>query len=471
MRSISITRRLVGTLLLLEFLSTLALVLAASFHEYHVQTQSFDASLVADAESLMGSVQDAEDKDDNVLLDMRTVHVTRNAVYRVEDERGRVLGTVGDVGQAYAAFATLPGFHNQKISRHWYRFYTLHSIRIVDPGDPDGGTVHHIKVVYGAPSEHVWKEVVEEIRFYTIAGIVLSGLIAILIVRVIRRRLAPVHQLAMEAEKINCGNWQFSAPESAKETEELRPLAKVLEAALERVQLSFEQQQRFTNDAAHELKTDLTIVKSSLQLLSMRRRSVQEYDAGLALILQDFTRLENTVQQLLTLARLEQATGNNFNETGPACSLREAAEEAAAQISPFAQLKAIQITIEAAPHTVVPLNRRDAVLLCSNLLMNAVQHTPESGRVFLRISNEDGKIALTVQDWGEGISEEEQPHLFHPFYRSDISRSRESGGTGLGLAICKAICENAGGSIAISNHAEGGVLVTAVFLAHLVPAS
>lgn len=448
---------------MLEFVSALALVFVAAYHEYHVQTQSFDASLEADAESIMGAVQDAEDKDNNVLLDLRTVHIARNALYRVEDERGRVLGTTGEVRRAFTAFAMLPGFHNQEISGRRYRFYTLHALRIVDPADPNGGTIHHITVVYGAPSKYVWSEVLEEIRFYTIASTLISGVIAILIIRVIKRRLAPVHQLAAQAERINSTNWRFHAPESALETVELRPLAKVLEAALERVQRSFEQQKRFTNDAAHELKTDLTIVKSSLQLLSMRRRTVEEYDAGIALSLQDFTRLEDTVQKLLTLARLEQSAGTNLNgESQPSCSLLEAAEEASYQIRPFAQLKSIQLTVESAIPAFVPLHRRDAILLCSNLLMNAVQHTPGAGRVLLGIAHHADKVVLTVRDWGEGILDEDRPYLFHPFYRSDMSRSRESGGTGLGLAICKAICDNSGSTIDIANHAERGVLVTII---------
>lgn len=469
MRSISITRRLVGTLLLIEFVSVLALIGAASLHEYHVQTQSFDAELVADSESLMGAVQDAEDTDDSVLLDLRTVHVRKSAVFQVEDEQGHVLGAAGDVGPAFAAFAAHPGFHNQKVSGRWYRFYTLHGLRIIDPGDPDGGKTHQITILYGTPSAHVWHEVLEEIRFYAIAGAVLSVITAILIVGVIRRRLAPVYELAAEAERIHSANWHFHAPESAIETIELRPLARALESALERVQRSFEQQKRFTSDAAHELKTDLAIVKSSLQLLSMRKRSMEEYDAGLARSMQDFTRLEDTVQKLLTLARLEQSTGTSLNEESrPSCSLREAAEEAMYQIRPFAQLKSIEIILDAdSSMPVVPVDRRDAVLLCSNLLMNAVQHSSRGGRVHLELLHKTDNVTLTLRDWGEGIREEDRPYLFHSFYRSDISRSRESGGTGLGLSICKAICDNSGGTIDISNHAEGGVLVAVNFPAYV----
>jgi hypothetical protein len=79
-RSISITRRLVGTLLILELLSALTLIAAVTIHEYQVQLEAFDASLVAASESLMGAVQDAEDVNDNLLLDLRTACIDKDAV-------------------------------------------------------------------------------------------------------------------------------------------------------------------------------------------------------------------------------------------------------------------------------------------------------------------------------------------------------------------------------------------------------
>ena len=94
--SLSITRRLVITVLILELLSAVALIAAITVHEWSVQLEIFDGSLVASAESLMGAVQDTEDEGDNVMLDMRGVRVARHAVFRVEDERGGVLGFAGD---------------------------------------------------------------------------------------------------------------------------------------------------------------------------------------------------------------------------------------------------------------------------------------------------------------------------------------------------------------------------------------
>lgn len=460
-RSVSITRRLVVTVLLLELLSALALIVVVTVHERHVELKAFDATLVGAAESLMGAVQDAEDEGDNVLLDLRSVQLNRDAIYRVEDEHGRVLGSASRSAMLSRFLLDSPGFYEAKVGHIHYRFFVFHGIRIIDPGKPGGGTNHNISILYGMPVGRVWHEVIESIRFFVIATALLLGATAILMVWLVRRHLLPVHELAHEADRISSGNWNFDAPLSAKETVELRPLARALESALTRVHLSFEQQKRFTNDAAHELKTDVAIVKSSLQLLSMRKRTVDEYSEGLALSLDDFTRLESTVQKMLTLARLEQlADSDGPDQVQPACSIRDAVEEAVHQSKPFAELKMIEVTVDVVDEATVQLDRRDALLLCSNILVNALQHSLEGGKVQLTVTRHRTDIALTIKDWGEGISEEDRPYLFDPFYRGDVSRSRKSGSTGLGLSICKAICGRVGGSIEISNHQAGGALVT-----------
>jgi signal transduction histidine kinase len=242
---------------------------------------------------------------------------------------------------------------------------------------------------------------------------------------------------------------------------ELRPLANALESALARVHRSFEQQKRFTSDAAHELKTDVAIVKSSLQLLSMRKRTLDEYSHGLAVSLDDFTRLESTVQKLLTLARLEQPPEpGTAGRVLPSCSLHDAITESVQQSMPLADLKAVEIVLDSAEDPWVPLDRHDAVLLCSNILVNALQHSHGHGKIHINLARHEERVIFTVRDGGEGILEQDRPYIFDPFYRGDISRSRKSGGTGLGLSICKAICERGGGSIEISNHQTGGALVT-----------
>ncbi len=462
--TISITRRLVGMVLGLELLSSVALIVAIGFHERHIQGKAFDAALMGTAQSVMGGVQDADDVGDNVLLDLRGVRLDMGAIFRVEDDKGRVLGSSGVIPELRSAPWGPPDFRQASVDGRSYRFVVLHGVRIIDPGTPSGGTSHAVTVTYGIPDGRVWHETLEATRFFALATLVLLGGTAMVMVWLVRRQLSPLHQLASAAQKIDSNDWSFNPPEMAKRTVELRPLIAALDAALARLRRSFEQQKRFTNDAAHELKTDVAIVKSSIQLMTMRRRTAEQYEQGLALSLDDFTRLEMTVQRLLTLARLEQPNPRpeEMNGARPTSSLRDAVEEAMMQNRPLAELKGIEIEFEAQVpgDSQVGIDRRDAVILCSNILHNALQHSREGGRVDIGLGVEGQVLQLTIRDRGEGIAEEDLRYIFDPFYRGDPSRSRKSGGTGLGLSICKAICDRSGGAIAVVNHPGGGALAT-----------
>ena len=132
------------------------------------------------------------------------------------------------------------------------------------------------------------------------------------------------------------------------------------------------------------------------------------------------------------------------------------------QNRPLAELNGIEVGFEPQipSDAQVGIDRRDAVLLCSNVLHNALQHSRERGTVDIGLKVEGQAVRLTIRDRGEGIADEDLRYIFEPFYRGDPSRSRKSGGTGLGLSICKAICDKSGGTIEVVNHAEGGALVT-----------
>jgi signal transduction histidine kinase len=459
---VSIARRLTLTVLVLEIFSAITLIGAITVNERHTELKAFDATLRGTADSIMGAVQDAENETGDVILDMRGVQLAKDAVLRVEDERGKIIGSVGNIPtQATLRASGASTFQNVQVRGRNYRFVIHHGLRILDPEEPSGGIRRTITIIYGAPVDHVWHEVLEAIRFFAIATAILLGITALGMVWLLRRGLSPLHELAQQAERITTKAWQFESPASAKRTEELRPLANALEAALNRLQRSFEQQRRFTSDAAHELKTDVAIVKSSLQLLSMRKRTVEEYSRGLALGLDDFTRLEMTVQKMLTLARLEQPPEIYGQQATPlSCSLRDVIEETVHQSRSFADLKEVTMKMQIISNAQAPIDRHDALLLCSNVLLNALQHSPPQSTVDIEMTVTEGRASLTVQDEGEGIANEDRLHLFEPFYRGDLSRSRKSGGTGLGLSICKAICERAGGSIQISNSAIAGALVT-----------
>ena len=106
------------------------------------------------------------------------------------------------------------------------------------------------------------------------------------------------------------------------------------------------------------------------------------------------------------------------------------------------------------PGVIVPLPPEDCALLLSNLLLNAIQHSPPESTVELRMAIEAQTAVLVIQDHGDGIPAEALPHVFDRFYRGDPSRTRNTGGTGLGLAIAKALVNKAGGSIEIDSQPD-----------------
>lgn len=450
--SASITRRITFSVLALEFLAALVLIATVANHERDVQFTVFKTNLRASANALFGTLQESETKDGSIALDPSGLSLPAAAVYRVSDGNGSVLGLQGPAPLIDVA----PGaFTKLRVQGQPYLFYSMNGERAIDPGKPFA-VYHHVSILYGLPTKRVWQEVAEAVRFFALATLALLGTTAFFLTWLIRKLLAPVRELAIEADRINTDTWVFHAPHSSKRFRELRPLASAIEKSIHRLQRSFEQQRRFTSDAAHELKTDLAITKSSLQVLGMKRRTVEEYEYGLAGALEDQKRLESTVQKMLALARVEQAPMSQ----NQSCDLSEVVLESVVLSQPFAELRGVTIVRSDPGQCVqVPIGREDALLLCANVLMNALQHSPSHSGVDVMMTETPGSVCLKVRDRGPGIEEEDRPLLFDAFYRGDTSRSRETGGTGLGLSICKAICDRSGGSISITNDPDGGALV------------
>ncbi len=117
-------------------------------------------------------------------------------------------------------------------------------------------------------------------HFYAFGSLLLLLITGPLIAWVLHRGLLPLRQLAALAGQVSANSWEFSPPASARETAELAPMTNALENTLQRLQRSFEQQRTFVSDSAHELKTAVAVVKSSLQLLELKQRTPAEYHAG-----------------------------------------------------------------------------------------------------------------------------------------------------------------------------------------------
>jgi signal transduction histidine kinase len=457
MKRSSLTRQLIGGVLLAELICAAVFAFVAVGHEMHGRRRAFDVMLRGRADSLLGAVQDAEDPDDNVVVDPTELVLPSQDVYAVLNPAGRVLGQSPAAPPALfkgSGGSNKPVYFNFKANGTWYGAIRFDGMRVIDRDDK-GGLRRPVTVFYASPTRDLWHGAVAAVRFYVAAGALLLAITGIVLVWFLRRRLSPLQELAAIAGRVSVHSWEFVPPGAVLRTSELAPIALSIEELLKGMRQSFERQRQLTGDAAHELKTSVAVLKSSLQLLSMNPRTAEQYEAGLEGLLLDTERTEDLASRMLALARLEEAPP----EPSESSELKAAVHTIAERLSPLAALKQVALEVSGEETGKVAMHADDAEVLCSNLLMNALQHSAPTGHVSATVQTYDGVTELRVVDNGEGIPEAALPHVFERFYRADRSRSRNSGGAGLGLSICKAIVERANGSIHIQSAVGKGTEV------------
>jgi heavy metal sensor kinase len=264
--------------------------------------------------------------------------------------------------------------------------------------------------------------------------------------------LTPVDVLSSTAERISGSSLKTRVSLKVPYTEFQR-LSAVFNAMLERLQRMFEAQRRFIDDAAHELKTPLSVIKGSLEVALKKARSADEYREILIGNLDQVERLNALTRPLLMLAQFARET--------PPVHLQPLAvepllKELIGELALLAEDRGIRLTLDTACPPWVLGDERWLRHLFINLLDNALRHTPRGGNVTVRIGQQGTAAEIAVEDTGAGIAREHLPHIFERFYRADRARGRDSGGTGLGLAIVKEIAEAHHGTIHVQSDVGKG---------------
>ncbi len=458
MKTKSIIRRATAIVLTIELLCGLGFALTAILHERLARLRALDVTLQGRSDSLAGAIRDAEDPEDKVIVDPEEFSPQPGELFAVYDTDGKLVGASQE-STPILALQLQEGFRSVRSNQHQYRVLQRKAMRIVDHDEGAGtGVRRQITVLYAMRTDHLWHEILEAVRFYLLMSIVLLCLTAVLIVLSLRRLLNPLQELATLASSIDTATLQFSPPDSALHTRELRPLATAITQSIDRLRRAFEMERRFISDAAHEFKTAVAVVRSAVQVLSMRERTVDEYRSGLDRILADNRRVEDLVARMLTLAQSEEK-GTPFDaHTDLSLQVRNVLDT----LSGFAELRGVSLTSRLEDGVNVRISPEHAEILITNLIMNAIQHSSlGSGVVInLRQGEEPSRIGiLEVRDSGSGIAAENLPHVFERFFREDPSRTRETGGAGLGLAICKSIVDSAHGHIHIESEKGKGTRV------------
>src|SRR5438270_2932569 len=325
----------------------------------------------------------------------------------------------------------------------------MHGMRVIDPATLK--VRHNVVVLYASPTAGVWRAVGRAVRFFAIGNAVILLLTGLLVFVFVRRSITPLYQLANEASTIAASSWRFAPSQEARSVEELEPLVAALEGVIQRLERSFGQQRIFVSDAAHELKTAVAVVKSSIQLLSMKERTSAEYQAGLDRCQMDCTRMEGLVQRMLTLAMVEE--GDLKHPIVEDVAVMPVVREVMDDLATTADLRGVRLQCYGDQTLRAAISKDRWKTVCTELLQNAIQHSPQGELVAVETAVEGDTVTVVVRNAGEPIAVEMLPHLFDRFYRGDPSRARSTGGTGLGLAICKAMVEQAGGQISVGHGA------------------
>ena len=272
------------------------------------------------------------------------------------------------------------------------------------------------------------------------------------------RALRPINAIIGTARGIGARNLSVRLP-VPKSRDELRLLTETLNQMLERIESSVKRIRQFTADASHDLRTPLTVIRSTAELALRRPRTNAEYRKALERNLTTSVETSYMIENLLTLARADAgAAGLEFRKIDLVPRLQRAVEETSA----LAACKNIRIS--SATSSSPLLVSADGVALdrvFRIVLENAVKYTPNGGQIGITGRANGQTVAeVEIRDTGIGIEEKDLPHIFERFYRADGARSRETGGSGLGLAIARTFVDMHGGTIeAQSSPGSGSVFV------------
>jgi signal transduction histidine kinase len=447
---------LIAAVLALECGLVLGLSGATLLYLWHEHKETFDLVVRGRADSLLGQIHDAEDANDDVAINPEALDLRGRDLWMARDDDGRTLAQSNAWNSDVAhAIGVVEKPHDFRVQGATYRGLALHGVRQIDATGSSPGVARAVTIFYAAPLKPVYEAMEQAAEFLTAASLLLLLLTTGVLALLLRRGLAPLEELSRAAAEMTPKRPRFDAPRSAHATRELAVLAGALESATRRLDEAFVQQRVFVNDAAHELKTAVTIIKSSLQLLASRPRTAREYARGLETATADCARMEDLVQRMLQLARFEREPASGVVE----CDVAEVARDVTAHMERLAEIREVALLVDAPYSAPTRLEDDACSSLLANLLLNALQHTPAGGSVKAGIAVGE-EIRIEVRDTGRGIAPEDLPHLFERFWRGDHSRARSTGGAGLGLSICKAIVDSCGGQIAVSSRLGEGTCVT-----------
>lgn len=289
-------------------------------------------------------------------------------------------------------------------------------------------------------------------------------LLALFLIGVGMRRfvIQPLERMSFAARQIAAGDWDVTLPlsritEIAEVRDGFEVMVEGLQASFQK-QAELEEQRRFVIAAvAHDLRTPLFALRGYLDGLEQGiAQSPEKITKYVTVCKEKSAQLDRLVEDLFTFTKMEYVEMELHTKT---IDCKRLTQKSIDSLSPLTRQKHITISNHAADGCFVSGDMHLLERAISNLLDNAVRHTPSNGVIVVQCYAEGDQVKFTIRDTGPGFSAEELPRVFEPLYRGEISRNRATGGSGLGLTISQSIFQRHGGGLIAGNHAEGGALL------------
>lgn len=296
------------------------------------------------------------------------------------------------------------------------------------------------------------------IRFFVTSVPMMMFLSAVIGYFFVGRALLPMMEIINKTKKIEISNLAERVP--VPETkDEIWQLADTINHLLSRLHGSFESQERFIQDASHQLKTPLAIIKGELELFRAQARSQKEMEQFVESMSQEINFLVKLTNDLLILARIDSGASSLLFTK---CRLDEIVLTQTSRLSKLASLKRISLQIDfdsfenATEDTLSVYCDPDLLgVLFYNLIENGIKYSPEDSKILIKGINEADSLAIIVSDQGAGIDEEQIEKIFDRFFRIE-GNSKRAVGSGLGLAICKVVADTLGAKLWAANNKDQG---------------
>ena len=275
----------------------------------------------------------------------------------------------------------------------------------------------------------------------------------------IYKSFSPIENILFELKQINANDLSARL-KTTKNEDEINQLINEVNNLLGRLESSFERISQFSSDASHELKTPLTIIRGEIEVTLRKERTTDEYKNALNNSLNELTLIEQTINDLLFLAKNEKDLMVDKQEN---VYFDELIDESINEIKSFAKLHQVEINFVLEDSIEFKGFPNLLKIALKNALKNAIQFSHKNSQVIVKSYINDGIFNISIQDFGIGIPLNEQEKIFEKFYRTDKSRNKNSGGTGLGMSILKKIIDIHKGIIKIKSKENIGTTIILSF--------